>query len=201
MRESGATGREVLLVDHEDSFTWNLAHLLRDLGARVAVEDHRGVTPRRLRGLGALVLGPGPHGPADVPGSLALAEAAAAQRLPTLGVCLGLQILGMALGGRVRRATRVAHGVVSEIVHDGTGLFAGLSRPARFVRYHSLVLEEPLPRSLEVTARDEEGDVAAVAHRSLPLWGVQFHPESLLSRSGDRLLANFLRRAGAGAAP
>jgi len=200
MGRRGAGGREILLVDHEDSFTWNLAHALRELGARVVVEDHRAVTPARLRGLGALVLGPGPHGPSDVPGSLALARAAAARGLPTLGVCLGLQILGVSLGGRVRRATRVAHGVVSEIAHGGAGLFAGLPRPARFVRYHSLVLQEPLPPALEVTARDEAGDVAAAAHRARPQWGVQFHPESLLSESGDRLLDNFLRRAAGGGA-
>lgn len=187
---------DLLLVDHRDSFTWNLVHLLRGLGASVEVVDQAQADPERLAGADALVLGPGPHGPCDVPASLALARTALERRLPTLGVCLGHQILAVACGGRVRRATRVAHGVVSAITHDGLGLFRGQPRPARFVRYHSLVVQEPLPATLGVTARDEEGDVAALRHLGAPAWGIQFHPESALSTGGDALLGNFLRVAG-----
>lgn len=189
---------DILLVDHRDSFTWNLVHLLRDLGASVTVVDQDQADPARLEGAGALLLGPGPHGPTDVPKSLDLARTALRLGVPTLGVCLGHQILGVACGGRVRRATRVAHGVVSAIRHDGRGLFRGQPRPARFVRYHSLVLEEPLAATLEVTARDESGDVAALRHLAAPAWGVQFHPESVLSRGGPALVRNFLRAAVGG---
>jgi anthranilate synthase/aminodeoxychorismate synthase-like glutamine amidotransferase len=121
---------------------------------------------------------------------------AAKEEIPVLGVCLGLQILGVAFGGRVRKAARTAHGVISLIGHDGAGIFEGLTNPARFVRYHSLVLEDPPPVVLRTIARDEDGDVAAISHRSLPIWGIQFHPESVLSEEGGNLMDNFLRMAG-----
>lgn len=187
----------VLLVDHRDSFTYNLVHLLRALGADVIVRDSREVGPEDLSGSSAILLGPGPHGPGDSPESLDLV-ARCTGKIPILGVCLGHQILGAASGGRVRRAARTAHGIVSRVRHRGAGLFEGLANPARFVRYHSLVLDEPLPADLEVIARDEDGDVAAVEHRKAPIWGVQFHPESALSQEGSLLIANFLRMAGKG---
>lgn len=197
--ETRSQGRpfRVLLVDHRDSFTFNLVHLLRGLGAEVRVRDSRAVSPQDVDGSGALLLGPGPHGPTDVQESIDLVRRYLGT-IPILGVCLGLQILGVALGGRVRKATRTAHGVVSRIEHGGTGLFRGLPNPARFVRYHSLVLVEPLPPGFTVTARDDDGDVAALAHGTIPLWGVQFHPESVLSEGGASLLENFLRLAKRG---
>jgi anthranilate synthase/aminodeoxychorismate synthase-like glutamine amidotransferase len=185
----------VLLIDHRDSFTFNIVHLLGRLGAEVTVRDSRSVEAGDLEGTGAIVLGPGPHGPGDVPESAGWLRAASGWGIPVLGICLGMQILGASTGGTVRRATRTAHGVLSRIRHGRSGIFRGLTDPACFVRYHSLVLAEPLPPGLEVTARDEDGDVAAVAHRGRPLWGVQFHPESALSREGDLLMDNFLRMA------
>jgi len=185
----------ILLVDHRDSFTYNVVHTLRDLDVEVCVADHREVDGGRVREAEALVLGPGPHGPEDVPVSTALYREVRG-RVPVLGVCLGMQIIGKAHGGLLRRAARVAHGVVSEVHHDGTGLFEGIDRPGRFVRYHSLVLNDPLPTELRILGRDGDGDVAAVSHRSLPVWGVQFHPDSILSFQGEALFRNFLRLAG-----
>jgi anthranilate synthase/aminodeoxychorismate synthase-like glutamine amidotransferase len=189
-------GRRILLVDHRDSFTYNLVHLLRSLGAQVTAKDSRSVSAEDWTCATGILLGPGPHGPSDVPESLDLLHAAAEEKIPILGVCLGLQIIGAAFSGRIRRATRTAHGVVSRIDHRGDGLFEGLANPGHFVRYHSLVLEEPLPDGFEISARDEDGDVAAISHRKLPIWGIQFHPESVLSEEGGMLLGNYLRMVG-----
>lgn len=190
----------LFLVDHRDSFTYNLVHLLRSLRVSVDVADYQETKPKALVKADGILLGPGPHSPAEVTQSVALVRDAAQRQLPLLGVCLGHQALGVAWGGRVRRATRVVHGVVSPIRHKGTGLFRGVAHPGEFVRYHSLVLEEPLPSCLRVLARDVDGDVAAIAHRELPQWGVQFHPESLLSQGGAALLGNFLNFIGRGGA-
>ncbi len=186
----------ILLVDHRDSFTFNVVQAFRKSGAEVRVVDHRRADLTHALEAEAIVLGPGPHGPDKVPESLALYREALG-KIPVLGICLGMQIIGAAHGGRLRQATHVAHGVISEIRHDGTGIFDGINRPGRFVRYHSLVLDEPQPEELRITALDADGDAAALEHRRLPVWGVQFHPDSILSEQGDMLFSNFLALAGA----
>ena len=183
------------MVDHADSFTYNIYHLFRRLGQDVQVVDHRSARVRDCLGADAVILGPGPHNPLDLPRSIALFREIRGKK-PVLGICMGHQVIGVAMGGRVRQATVVCHGVLSEIRHDGQGLFRGIGNPARFVRYHSLVLDEPLPAGLRACARDEHGDVAGIRHESLPLWGVQFHPESILSQGGKELAMNFLEMAG-----
>ncbi|MGB9590604.1 MAG: anthranilate synthase component II [candidate division WOR-3 bacterium] len=188
----------MLIVDHRDSFTYNIYHLFRGLGQDVAVVDYTEVSAEDCVRNSPVILGPGPHSPMDVPESIRLLVDIAGA-VPVLGICLGHQIIGVAMGGRIRRATRIAHGVISQIEHDGQGLFAGLPNPCGFVRYHSLVLDQPLPTGLRATAFDENGDVAGLEHKSLPVWGIQFHPESALSKRGERLVLNFLKmveRAG-----
>ena len=184
----------VLLLDNYDSFTWNLAQYLGELGADVRVTRNDAITVDGI--LAAvpthLVISPGPGTPDDAGISLA-AIAALAGRLPILGVCLGHQAIGQSFGGRVVRAPHVMHGKTSLILHDGTGLFAGLAAPMLATRYHSLVVEPTsLPACLEVTARADTGEIMAVRHRTLPVVGVQFHPESIMTVGGQRLLANFL---------
>lgn len=184
----------VLIVDHRDSFTYNIYHLFRALGQDVLVTDYMEVSPEDCLVNGPVILGPGPHSPLDVPESVRLFIEIAG-RVPVLGICLGHQIIGAAMGGKIRRASRVVHGVISEVNHKGKGLFRGLGNPGRFVRYHSLVLDLPLPAGLRATAFDENGDLAALEHEALPVWGVQFHPESALSEEGEKLARNFLELA------
>jgi anthranilate synthase/aminodeoxychorismate synthase-like glutamine amidotransferase len=187
----------ILLIDNYDSFTFNLYHFLGDLGAVVevrrndslSVEDALALQPE------AILLSPGPCTPNEAGISLALIEAAAARRLPLLGVCLGHQAIGQAFGGKVVRAPTPVHGKVWEIHHGGTDIFAGLPSPFRATRYHSLVVED-LPEVLVPTARTEDGLVMGLAHRDLPIWGVQFHPESIASEHGHDMLRNFLSLAG-----
>ncbi|MEO0180746.1 MAG: aminodeoxychorismate/anthranilate synthase component II [candidate division WOR-3 bacterium] len=186
----------MLIVDHRDSFTYNIYHLFRAAGQKVLVKDYAEVSPEDCLKNGPVILGPGPHSPLDVPESMRLFLEIAG-RVPVLGICLGHQIIGVAMGGKTRRATRIAHGVISYIKHDGRGIFKGLPNPCGFVRYHSLVLEQPLAAGLRATAFDEAGDVAALEHESMPVWGIQFHPESALSQEGEKLARNFLRLAGA----
>lgn len=185
----------VLIVDHRDSFTYNIYHLFRALGQDVLVMDYEKVSPGDCIRNGPVILGPGPHAPLDIPESVRLFVEIAG-RVPVLGICLGHQVIGVGLGGRTRRATRVVHGAVSVVKHDESGIFRGLANPGRFVRYHSLVLDQPLPHGLRATAFDENGDVAAFEHETLPVWGIQFHPESALSREGENLARNFLELAG-----
>jgi anthranilate synthase component 2 len=184
----------LLLIDNYDSFTYNLAQYLGELGAEVRVErndalsvaDVEKLQPRRI------VISPGPCTPNEAGISLALIERVAG-KIPILGVCLGHQAIGQAFGGRVVRAPKVMHGKTSPILHDGTGLFRGIPSPMQATRYHSLVVEpETLPPSLTVNARTAEGEIMALTHQSLPVWGVQFHPESILTSDGKRLLTNFL---------
>jgi len=183
----------LLVLDHRDSFTFNLAQALETLGARVEVREARRTslaTVRRLRPE-RVVLGPGPGRPEEA--GLALALLRAESDLPILGVCLGHQAIGLSFGGRVARATEPVHGRAVRVAHDGRGLFRGLPTPLRFTRYNSLsVLADDLPDSLEVSARSDDGDLMGLRHRRLPVEGVQFHPESILSERGLDLLANFL---------
>ncbi len=174
----------VLLVDHQDSYTWNLAHLIAEVTGEIPVVADATERPSP-QGFSHIVLSPGPGHPDEWSASTAYFDAG----LPVLGVCLGLQLLVTRYGGEVSRVDP-AHGVVSPVSHDGDGLFAGIAPGVEVVRYHSLAATG-VPAELEVTAR--AGDVVMAArHRELPLAGVQFHPESVLSGGGRRLVANFL---------
>jgi anthranilate synthase/aminodeoxychorismate synthase-like glutamine amidotransferase len=184
----------LLLIDNYDSFTYNLAQYLGELGAEVrvvrndalSVDDVAKLAPRRI------VVSPGPCTPNEAGISLELIERLAG-KFPILGVCLGHQAIGQAFGGQVVRAPKVMHGKTSPILHDGAGLFAGIASPMQATRYHSLVVEpSTLPASLRVTARTAEGEIMALQHATLPVWGVQFHPESILTTDGKQLLRNFL---------
>jgi len=186
-------GARVLFVECHDSFSYNIVDYLRTLGVQVTVVDH-GIAPadELLARVSHVVLGPGPGDPACSGRLLDWVTAALRRRQPLLGVCLGHQALGVALGARLERTPRPVHGEAHTVRHGGEGLFAGLPDPALFTRYHSLHLRD-LPPDLRLTAWTEDGLVMAVAHRALPAYGVQFHPESMLSAGGLDLLANFLR--------
>jgi anthranilate synthase component 2 len=185
----------VLLVDNYDSFTWNLAQELGQLGARVIVRRNDEVSVADVAGMAPerIVISPGPGRPEDAGITVALVRTLG-REVPMLGVCLGHQAMGFAFGGRIVRAPRLMHGKTSLIEHDGRGVFAGLGAPFAAARYHSLVVsEEDWPPDLEVAARAAgEGTVMALRHRAWPLHGVQFHPESILTAEGRRVLRNFL---------
>ncbi len=188
----------LLLIDNFDSFAHNLARYLRRLGQDVRVLRNDVVDAdavARLRPQ-AIVLSPGPCAPQQAGGSLDVVRRAH-RRIPMLGVCLGHQIIAAALGARIVRAAEPVHGRTSPILHDGTGIFAGLPNPLVACRYHSLVVDEAsLPGCLRVNARTPDGTVMALQHEELPLVGVQFHPESILTQCGYALLAAFLRQCG-----
>jgi anthranilate synthase/phosphoribosyltransferase len=183
----------ILLIDNYDSFTYNLAQYLGELGAEVRVVRNDAITLDEVAALAPthIVISPGPGTPDDAGISLALVERFAPS-LPILGVCLGHQTIGQAFGGRVVRAGRLMHGKVSPVLHDGQGIFGGLPSPLTATRYHSLVVAEPLPDCLEVSARTPEGEMMGLRHRQYPSVGVQFHPESILTEHGHQLLKNFL---------
>ncbi|MDT0157784.1 aminodeoxychorismate/anthranilate synthase component II [Microbacterium sp. ARD32] len=192
----------VLVVDNHDSFVHTLIGYLRELGATVTLVEADALDAGDLHGTGgstrlaahdAVMISPGPGRPADAGASLAVVRAAADARTPLLGVCLGHQAIGEAFGAVVARAPELMHGMVSQVVHDGSALFHGIRSPFAAGRYHSLALvEETLPSALRVTARAENGTVMAIAHDRLPIVGVQFHPESVLTEDGHRLLGNWL---------
>jgi anthranilate synthase/aminodeoxychorismate synthase-like glutamine amidotransferase len=187
----------ILLIDNYDSFVHNLARYLRRLGHETLVVRNDAITPEEVihRRPAAIVLSPGPCTPREAGCSLELVRRVAGQ-IPVLGVCLGHQVIGAAFGGAVTRAAQPMHGRASRINHHGDGIFAGLSSPLLVGRYHSLIVEEAtLPSELEVTARAHDGIVMALAHRRWPIFGVQFHPESILTEGGYTILANFLRLA------
>lgn len=188
----------ILLIDNYDSFVHNLARYFRRLGQDTQVMRNDEVTAHEAleRAPGAIVLSPGPCTPNEAGCCLELVRLALG-RVPILGVCLGHQAIAAALGGRVVRADRPVHGQASTICHHGDGLFAGLPSPLSVGRYHSLVVEEAtLPPELAVTARLADGTIMALAHHRWPVFGVQFHPESILTEGGYLLLANFLELAG-----
>jgi anthranilate synthase/aminodeoxychorismate synthase-like glutamine amidotransferase len=189
----------VLVIDNYDSFTYNLVQYLGELGTRPVVRRNDALSVEDIAQIGprAIVISPGPCTPQDAGISVPLIRRWGAD-IPILGVCLGHQAIGEAYGGRVVRARRVMHGKTSEVIHDGSGLFAGLPSPLTVMRYHSLIVEHTsLPNVLEVLARaaDDPDEIHAVRHRHHPVWGVQFHPESVLTVGGKQLLANFLRLA------
>ncbi|MBI2408973.1 MAG: aminodeoxychorismate/anthranilate synthase component II [Gemmatimonadetes bacterium] len=195
----------ILVIDNYDSFTYNLVQYLGELGETLRVERNDALSVDDVAALrpSAIVLSPGPGVPADAGITVPVIQRLGAT-VPMLGVCLGHQAIGEAYGGRVIRAPRgVMHGKTSDILHDATGLFEGLPSPLRVMRYHSLVVEHAtLPASLEVTARaaDDPSEIHALRHRQHPVWGVQFHPESILTQDGKQMLVNFLRLARRGAA-
>jgi anthranilate synthase/aminodeoxychorismate synthase-like glutamine amidotransferase len=185
----------VLMIDNYDSFTYNLVQYLGELGAQVDVYRNDAISVDSIAALGpeCVVLSPGPCTPNEAGITLGLIERLAG-RIPLLGVCLGHQAIGQAFGGRIVRAGRVMHGKVSRIRHDGKGVFAGIPQGFVATRYHSLVIEgASLPGCLEVSAESEDGEIMGVRHRSLPVEGVQFHPEALLTEHGHEMLANFLK--------
>ena len=189
----------ILVIDNYDSFTWNLVHYLMELGAVVEVvrNDQIGVGQAMSMGAQAILLSPGPCTPNEAGISLELIAAAAKAKLPVLGVCLGHQAIGQAFGGTVSRAAAVMHGKTSLIDNDGTGVFAGLPSPFEATRYHSLIVAEAdLPDGLIVNARTADGTIMGIRHETLPIHGVQFHPESIATQHGHALLANFLDIAG-----
>jgi para-aminobenzoate synthetase component II len=186
------------LIDNYDSFTYNLVQALGVLGAEVRVFRNDQVTVEALLALSPthLVVSPGPCTPNEA-GISVEAIRAFAGRVPILGVCLGHQAIGQAFGGRVVRADRLMHGKTSHVRHDGRTIYAGVPDEFEATRYHSLVVERSsLPADLEVSAETAEAEIMGLRHRTLPVEGVQFHPESILTRVGPRLLENFLRRAG-----
>ncbi|MBX7096989.1 MAG: aminodeoxychorismate/anthranilate synthase component II [Myxococcaceae bacterium] len=183
------------MVDNYDSFTFNLVQYLGQLGARVDVvrNDQLTVADALARGADGIVLSPGPCTPDEAGITLELITAAAG-KVPLLGVCLGHQAIGQAFGGKVVRNTRIVHGKASPVRHRGKGIFAGLPSPFAAGRYHSLVVERrSLPKVLEITAETPQREIMGLRHRHLPIEGVQFHPESILTEHGHRLLANWLK--------
>jgi anthranilate synthase component 2 len=192
----------LLLLDNYDSFTYNLYHYLGELGAETIVRRNDALSAEDALALSpeAIVISPGPCDPDRAGISLDLVRAAA-DVCPVLGVCLGHQAIAQAFGGRIVRAPEIMHGKLSAIEHDGQGLFRGLPSPFRATRYHSLIAEPAsLPACLTVTARTVEGVIMGIAHRERPIWGVQFHPESIETEYGRRLLKNFLGSIAAKAA-
>jgi anthranilate synthase/aminodeoxychorismate synthase-like glutamine amidotransferase len=189
---------KLLLVDNYDSFTYNLAHLFGGAGAEVDVirNDDARLADGVLANYDATVVGPGPGRPEDAGRLYAIIREAAATQTPLLGVCLGLQGIGAVFGGNVVHAPRLMHGKTSEITHDGSGVFAGLPSPFTATRYHSLcVAHDPFPAELRANATSDDAVIQGVHHRTLPIAGVQFHPESILTPAGAAMARNFLASA------
>ena len=188
----------ILVVDNYDSFTYNLVHYLNELGAETRVVRNDTLSAAEALGLQpeAVLLSPGPCTPSEAGICLELIRTAP-DDLPIMGVCLGHQAIGQAFGGDVIRAKTLMHGKTSQIAHDNTGIFTGLPNPFTATRYHSLAVKrESLPNSLKVTAWTNDGEIMGLAHVDRPICGVQFHPESILTEGGHKLLGNFLDLAG-----
>lgn len=186
----------IFVLDNYDSFTYNLVHLLYALGAEVTIRRNREVTPAEVLALqpDGILLSPGPSSPERAGVLCDLVRAGAEARVPMFGVCLGHQAIGQVFGAQVVHAKQVMHGKISEVEHDGRGVFEGVPNPFRAVRYHSLALEAAsIPACLEVTARTADGEVMGIRHRELPIEGIQYHPESILTEAGKLQLANFVR--------
>ena len=183
----------LLLIDNYDSFTFNLAQYLGELGAPPLVKRNDEMSLDEIAALKPdhIVISPGPGRPEDAGISVELIRRFG-PKTPLLGVCLGHQGIGIAFGGQVVRASQLMHGKVSSIQHDGRGVFQGVSQPFTAGRYHSLVVAEPLPDVLEIAARTDDGTIMGVRHRTFPVHGVQFHPESVLTGEGKQILRNFL---------
>ena len=190
---------KVLMIDNYDSFTYNLVQYLGELGANVETIRNDAITPQEIFARSAalkpdrIVISPGPCSPAEAGISVALIQAAMG-KIPLLGVCLGHQAIGAALGGKIIRAKTLMHGKTSEVEHTGQGVFKGLPSPMTVTRYHSLAIErDTLPAELMITAWTQDGEVMGIQHKTYALHGVQFHPESILSEHGHAMLKNFLQ--------
>ena len=185
----------ILMIDNFDSFTYNLVQYFQQLGAEVEVRRNNALTPAEALAMRpeAIVLSPGPGRPEAAGIMPELIPQAVEAGIPLLGVCLGHQAIGEAFGMKLGNAKSIMHGKISEITHDGKGLFKNLPAVVKVVRYHSLALDaDTLPPELEITARSEDGEVMGIRHRTLPVEGIQYHPESILTTTGKRQLANFL---------
>jgi len=186
----------ILVVDNYDSFVYTIVGYLQQLGAETVVVRNDAV-PSSVEGYDGVLVSPGPGTPKEAGASMEVIEACASVGLPMLGVCLGHQALGEVFGGVVTHASELMHGKTSEVTHHGTGVFTGLANPFTATRYHSLaVVRDTVPEELEITAETASGIVMGLQHRSLPLHGVQFHPEAVLTQGGHRLLANWLAVTG-----
>ncbi len=184
----------IFVLDNYDSFTYNLVHLMGSLGAEMVVERNRETSVAAIMAMrpDGILLSPGPSRPENAGCMLDLIHAAAG-RIPMLGVCLGHQAIGHAFGAKVVSAKRIMHGKLSTIHHDGKGVFQNVPQDFKAVRYHSLALEEAtLPDCLEITARSEDGEIMGVRHKELPIEGIQYHPESIMTEAGRQQLMNFL---------
>jgi para-aminobenzoate synthetase component 2 len=188
---------KILVVDNYDSFVFNLVQYLQQLGAEVIVKRNDEVNAESINGFDGVLLSPGPGTPEDAGACIEIVNAAIEKQKPLLGVCLGHQAIGAALGGTVSRAPELLHGKTSQVQHKNEGVFKDLKSPFRATRYHSLAIETPsVPEDLLVTATTESGVIMGVKHKSAPIEGVQFHPESVLTEGGHRLLANWLETCG-----
>jgi para-aminobenzoate synthetase component 2 len=188
---------KILVVDNYDSFVFNLVQYLQQLGAEVVVKRNDEVNAESINGFDGVLLSPGPGTPEDAGACIEIVNAAIEKQKPLLGVCLGHQAIGAALGGKVSRAPELLHGKTSQVQHKNEGVFKDLKSPFTATRYHSLAIETAsLPAELVVTASTEEGVIMGVKHKSAPIEGVQFHPESVLTEGGHHLLANWLTEVG-----
>ena len=188
---------KILVVDNYDSFVFNLVQYLQQLGAEVVVKRNDKVNAESINGFDGVLLSPGPGTPEDAGACIEIVNAAIEKQKPLLGVCLGHQAIGAALGGKVSRAPELLHGKTSQVLHKNEGVFKDLKSPFTATRYHSLAIETAsVPAELVVTATTEEGVIMGVKHKSAPIEGVQFHPESVLTEGGHHLLANWLTEVG-----
>jgi para-aminobenzoate synthetase component 2 len=188
---------KILVVDNYDSFVFNLVQYLQQLGAEVVVKRNDEVNSESINGFDGVLLSPGPGTPEDAGACIEIVNAAIEKHKPLLGVCLGHQAIGAALGGKVSRAPELLHGKTSQVQHKNEGVFKDLKSPFTATRYHSLAIDTAsVPAELAVTATTEEGVIMGVKHKSAPIEGVQFHPESVLTEGGHHLLANWLTEVG-----
>lgn len=189
----------LLMIDNYDSFTYNLVHYLGELGTEVVVKRNDALNVQEAMALhpSAIMLSPGPKDPSQAGICMALTEAAAETKTPLIGVCLGHQTIGEVFGGQVVRSNDIVHGKMGTMHHDGTGVFKDIPSPFQATRYHSLIVDrDSLPDSLVVNAWLEDGTIMGIRHKTLPIHGVQFHPESIASEHGHKLLQNFLDMVG-----
>jgi para-aminobenzoate synthetase component II len=188
---------KILVVDNYDSFVFNIVQYLQQLGAEVVVKRNDEVNANSINEFDGVLLSPGPGTPEDAGACIEIVNAAIEKQKPLLGVCLGHQAIGAALGGKVSRAPELLHGKTSQVQHKNEGVFKDLKSPFRATRYHSLAIENPnFPNDLISTATTESGVIMGVKHKTAPIEGVQFHPESVLTEGGHRLLANWLETTG-----
>jgi para-aminobenzoate synthetase component 2 len=188
---------KILVVDNYDSFVFNLVQYLQQLGAEVVVKRNDEVNANSINEFDGVLLSPGPGTPEDAGACIEIVNAAIEKQKPLLGVCLGHQAIGAALGGKVSRAPELLHGKTSQVQHKNEGVFKDLKSPFRATRYHSLAIENPnFPNDLTITATTESGVIMGVKHKTAPIQGVQFHPESILTEGGHHLLANWLESTG-----